>query len=130
MISNIELLKKITDLAEKDGRYRKEAYMFILASLEFTLSKLKERRHLTGQEFSKGIAEYAREQYGYLAKVVFAHWGINSTLDYGEIVYLLIDIGLMNKTEDDKKEDFKDVYVFDKEFDWPNSLPADFFDEL
>ena len=130
MISNIELLKKITDLSEKDGRYRKEAFMFILASLEFTLSKLKERRHLTGQEFSRGIAEYARDQYGYLARVVLEHWGIKSTLDYGEIVYLLIDIGMMNKTEDDKKEDFKDVYVFDKEFDWPKSLPTDFFEEL
>ena len=130
MISNIELLKKITDLAENDGRYSKEAFLFILSALEYTLSKLEERRHLTGQEFSRGIAGYAREQYGYLAKTVLSHWGITNTLDYGEIVYLLIDIGLMNKTEEDKKEDFEAVYNFEEEFNWPNSQSFDFSGEL
>ena len=118
MISNLELLRKITDLAEKDGRYHKESFIFILAAIEYTLSRLSERRHLTGQEFSKGIGEYAREQYGYLAKTVLAHWGITSTRDYGEIVYLLIGIGLMSKTEEDTIDDFFDVYDFAKEFDW------------
>lgn len=126
MISNLQLLRKITDIAEKDGRYCKEAFIFILAALEYTLSHLSERRHLTGQEFSKGIAGYAREQYGYLARTVLAHWGITSTRDYGEIVYLLIDIGLMSKTEEDTIEDFFDVYDFAKEFDWPNTKPTDF----
>ncbi len=126
MISNLELIRKITDLAEKDGRYHKESFIFILAAIEYTLSRLSERRHLTGQEFSKGIAEYAREQYGYLAQTVMAHWGITVTRDYGEIVYLLIGIGLMSKTEEDTIDDFFDVYDFDKEFDWPNTKPSDF----
>jgi len=126
MISNLELLRKITYLAEKDGRYHKESFIFILAAIEYTLSRLSERRHLTGQEFSKGIAEYAREQYGYLAPTVLAYWGITSTRDYGEIVYLLIGIGLMSKTEEDTIDDFYDVYEFDKEFEWPNTKPSDF----
>ena len=130
MISNIELLKKITDVTEKDGRYKKEAFLFILAALEYTVSKLSERRHLTGQEFSKGIADYAREQYGYFARTVLEHWGVTCTLDFGEIVYLLIEIGLMNKTEDDKKEDFADVYDFTKEFDWPGTRSSDFPDRF
>ncbi|MBN1293527.1 MAG: hypothetical protein JXB48_16930 [Candidatus Latescibacteria bacterium] len=130
MISNIELLKKITDIAEKDGRYKKEAFLFILAALEYTVSKLSERRHLTGQEFSKGIADYAREQYGYFARTVLEHWGVTCTLDFGEIVYLLIEIGLMNKTEDDKKEDFANVYKFDEEFDWPGTQSSDFPDRF
>jgi len=126
MISNLELLRKIADIAEKDGRYRKEAFIFILAALEYTLSQLSERRHLNGQEFSRGIAEYAREQYGYLARTVLAHWGISSTRDYGEIVYLLIGIGLMSKTDEDTIDDFYDVYDFEKEFDWPGTKPSDF----
>jgi len=126
MISNIELLRKIAEISEKDGRYSKEGFLFTLAALEYTVSKLPERRHLTGQELSKGIAGYAREQYGYLAKTVLNSWGIHKTLDYGEIVYLLIDEGLMNKTEDDKKEDFADAYDFDEEFAWDKSKPVDF----
>ena len=126
MISNIELLRKIAKISEKDGRYSKESFLFILASLEYILSKLKKRRHLTGQELSKGIAEYAREQYGYLAKTVLNNWGLYTTLDYGEVVYILINDGLMNKTEDDKKEDFADAYDFDEEFVWEKSKPKNF----
>lgn len=126
MISNIELLRKISKIAEKDGRFSKEGFLFILAALEYTISKLPERRHLTGQEFSKGIAEYAREQYGYLAKTVLNNWGITTTLNYGEIVYLLIDKGLMSKTEEDKKKDFGNVYDFDDEFAWDKSKPNEF----
>lgn len=126
MISNIELLRKIAKISEKDGRYSKESFLFILASLEYTLSKLTKRRHLTGQELSKGIAVYAREQYGYLAKTVLNNWGLYTTLDYGEVVYLLINGGLMNKTEDDKKEDFADAYDFNEEFAWEKSKPKDF----
>ena len=126
MISNIELLRKIAEISEKDGRYSKEGFLFILAALEYTISKLPERRHLTGQELSKGVAGYAREQYGYLAKTVLNNWGIHTTQDYGEIVYLLIDEGLMSKTEDDKKKDFADAYDFDEEFTWDKSRPVDF----
>ena len=126
MISNIELLRKIAKISEKDGRYSKESFLFILASLEYTLSKLTKRRHLTGQELSKGIAVYAREQYGFLAKTVLNNWGLYTTMDYGEVVYLLINGGLMNKTEDDKKEDFADAYDFNEEFAWEKSKPKDF----
>ena len=126
MISNIELLRKISKIAENDGRFSKEGFLFILAALEYTISKLPERRHLTGEEFSRGVAEYAREQYGYLAKTVLNNWGITETLDYGEIVYLLINEGLMSKTEDDKKEDFRNVYNFNNEFAWEKSKPNEF----
>ena len=50
MISNIELLRKISEISEKDGRYSKEGLLFILAALEYTISKLPERRHLNGQQ--------------------------------------------------------------------------------
>ena len=116
MFSNIEILKRINAVAERDGRYRKEGFLFVLAGLEYTVSKLPQRRHLSGQELSKGIAEYARDQYGYLAKTVLRNWGITKTDDFGELVYLMIDEGLMSKTEEDKKEDFHDVFRFDEEF--------------
>ena len=126
MISNVEFLRKISELADEDGRYAKEAYLFILAGLEYTLSQINERRHLTGQELSWGIASYARDQYGYLAKTVLYYWGIQKTNDFGEIVYLLIDKGLMGKTEEDQKEDFFDVFDFDMEFVWEKAKPTDF----
>ena len=126
MMSNTEILERIGRIAEEDKRYNKEAFLFVLVALEYTVSKLSVRRHLTGRELAKGIAEFAREQYGYMSKMVLNNWGITNTLDYGEIVYLLIENGLLTKTEDDRKEDFAGVYDFDMEFDWKSQSSSDF----
>jgi len=130
MMSNTEILKRISSISEHDARFKKEAYLFILVALEYTLSKLETRRHLTGQELSRGIAEFAREQYGCMAKLVLERWGIASTNDFGEIVYLLIEHGLLSKTEEDSKEDFSDVYSFDEEFGWHTFTISDIPDRL
>ncbi len=119
-----EFLRKIETVAERDGRYRLEAYLFVYAALEYLVQKLKrklatppETRHVTGQELAQGIAEYAQEQYGPTAQSVFEYWGITSTLAFGHIVFNLVDEGLMSKTESDNLEDFRDVYDFKQTFD-------------
>ena len=130
MFSNAEILERIAKIAEEDKRYEKEAFLFVLVALEYTISKLKVRRHLTGAELAKGIAGFAREQYGYMARTVLENWGITITMDFGEIVYLLIEHGLLTKTDTDKKEDFAEVYDFRVEFDWKRMRSPDFPDRL
>lgn len=117
-------LRKIEEIAERDGRYKSAAYLFIYAALEYLVSRLKQKgaappagRHVTGQELSGAIAEYAREQYGPLARPVLEHWGLRTTLDFGHIVFNLVEEGLMGATEEDSLEDFRDVYDFDDAFD-------------
>jgi uncharacterized repeat protein (TIGR04138 family) len=44
---------------------------------------------------------------------VLNHWGVRSTGDFGDIVFNLIDIGQMKKTESDRREDFDDVFDFE-----------------
>ena len=73
-------------------------------------------RHLTGQELCEAIREYAVDQYGLMAKVVLNSWGIRSTGDLGEIVYNLINIGMMKKSSTDRREDFDNVYDFEEAF--------------
>ena len=73
-------------------------------------------RHITGQEFCDGIRRYAIDQYGPLARTVLEYWGIHETLDFGKIVFALVDIGLMRKTEEDSLDDFKGVYDFKTAF--------------
>ncbi|MFC1528654.1 Minf_1886 family protein [Candidatus Latescibacterota bacterium] len=126
MLSNIEIINRLDKIAEEDKRYRKEAYLFVLVALEHTVSKLPVRRHLSGQDLSKGIANFARQQYGYMAKTVLDRWGVRSTMDYGEIVYLMIEHGLLSKSGQDSKKDFAHVYNFDKEFSWNNVKPSKF----
>jgi uncharacterized repeat protein (TIGR04138 family) len=49
-----------------------------------------------------------------MAKCVLNQWGIRSTGDFGEIVFGLIEIGQMRKTDSDRREDFDDVFNFDE----------------
>jgi uncharacterized repeat protein (TIGR04138 family) len=74
-------------------------------------------RHVTGQQLCEACRLYAVEQYGYLAKIVLASWGIHSTSDFGELVYNLIRIEQMRKSESDRREDFNDVYDFNDAFE-------------
>ncbi len=108
-----EALEKIL---ARDKRYKLPAYLFIFEALEYTQKKKKKRGHLTGKELLAGIRDLAREKFGRMAKTVFGEWGVKTTDDFGEIVFNLVAEGLLRKTEEDKKEDFHDVYSFDEVF--------------
>jgi uncharacterized repeat protein (TIGR04138 family) len=73
--------------------------------------------HITGQQLSESCRLYAIEQYGYLARIVLSSWGVHCTGDFGELVYNLIRIEQMRKSESDRREDFDDVYDFENAFD-------------
>ncbi len=73
-------------------------------------------RHLTGQELSEAIRQYAIDQYGFLAKQVLNSWGLHTTGDFGEVVYNLIRVGLMKKSSEDRREDFDDCFDFEQAF--------------
>ncbi len=109
-------LKKIEEILEKDPSYKFEAYTFVLAALHDTVSGLKKPRHITGQELALGIRKYALDQFGPMVKTVLHHWGIRTTLDFGKIVFSLIDFGLLSKQPEDKLEDFDKVYDFEEAF--------------
>jgi len=109
--------KKLAAIVEKDTRYKPDAYEFVMQGLWSTQKKLKKPAHVTGRELAEGIREFALEQYGPMVKTVFEHWGVKSTADFGEIVFAMVDQGIMGKTEEDSREDFLDVYSFDEAFD-------------
>ena len=50
-----------------------------------------------------------------MAADVLRNWGIKETVDFGNIVFTLVENGLMGKTEQDSVEDFTDVFDFDEE---------------
>jgi uncharacterized repeat protein (TIGR04138 family) len=96
----------------RDARYQERAYLFVLAALEYAQGKLEQRRHLTGGELAVACRDFALEQFGLLASTVLAHWGIQRTEDFGQIVFRLIDEGLLARQPSDKIEDFDQVYDF------------------
>jgi uncharacterized repeat protein (TIGR04138 family) len=93
-------------ISGRDTRYPLEAYLFVLDGLEYLRLKTGEKRHVSGQELSASLLEFAITQFGPLAKAVFTRWSILSTHDFGYLVYNLIDIQLLQKRRTDALEDF------------------------
>ena len=112
------------EVARKHRRYDPEAYLFVFESLDHAIAKLGERRHLTGSELSLAARDLAVERFGFLARTVLEAWGVTRTDDFGEIVYHLIDDGVMSKTDEDKKSDFDGVYDFHEAFDLDYFKPS------
>lgn len=113
---------------EKDPRYNRDAYLFVKDALDYTqkivLKENKgEMRHVTGQELLGGIRAYALIQFGPMTKMVLEEWGVKCCEDFGEIVFNMVDIGLLGKTEKDSRDDFRGGYDFDAAFTRP-FLPA------
>jgi uncharacterized repeat protein (TIGR04138 family) len=109
-----ELLERIQ---ARETRYAEQAYLFVLASIEFLQQRLPLRRHVSGQELAGAVRDYARDQFGLLASSVLRYWGISETLDVGRIVYTLVDVGLLITRPEDRLEDFEHVYDFGSAFD-------------
>ncbi|MEW6170565.1 MAG: Minf_1886 family protein [Candidatus Omnitrophota bacterium] len=113
----MDFYQKINLIIEKDKRYKADAYEFTMQALHFTQNKLNRSGHLTGKELLEGIKEFGLDKYGIMLKNLLEYWGLTSTDDFGEIVFNMINYGLMSKTDNDSKNDFKNVYSFNLAFD-------------
>lgn len=114
----------LENILAKDSRYHRDAYLFIREALDFTQKLiLKENRgqvrHVTGQELLDGIKQLALQQFGPMTATVFEEWGIKNCRDFGEIVFNMVEIGLLAKTEKDSRDDFQNGYDFDDAFRKP-----------
>lgn len=112
----------LEQLMEIDRRYTGQAYAFVLTALEEVVEELPERRHVSGCELAEGCRELALRLYGPLAKTVLEHWNIRATRDFGEIVFNLLEVGILSKDEADSRRDFENVFdfdeVFEREYPW------------
>ncbi|MEO0114880.1 MAG: Minf_1886 family protein [candidate division WOR-3 bacterium] len=109
--------EKFDEILRKDPRYKLEAYFFVLAALDYTRKMTKKPKHVTGKELLEGIKRLGLEQYGIMTKTVFESWGVRTTRDFGEIVFNMVNAGILAKTEEDKIEDFDNVYDFSEVFE-------------
>lgn len=106
-------------LLSRDPRYTDEAYAFVRAGLDYTVRRLDKPRHVSGRELLDGIREFALAEFGPMTKTVLNGWGIQRTEDVGEIVFNMVETGLLGKTEKDSRADFAGGYDFDDVFRKP-----------
>jgi uncharacterized repeat protein (TIGR04138 family) len=101
----------------REPRFREAAYLFVLTALEHRQLQLPERRHITGRELAESCRDLALERFGVTARLVLDYWGIRSTADIGDIVFTLVDLGLLLSQPTDTRDDFLDVFDFDRAFE-------------
>ncbi len=125
--------KTLQQLADNVGLYPPEAYDFIQQGLSHTVQKIhgtltapKVNRHVSGQDLCVGLREYAMQQWGLLARSVLERWNITATVDFGRIVFALIEFGHMQKQDEDTLDDFRDVYDFHRAFEADYRIPVTF----
>lgn len=135
--------KTLQEVVDSLGVYPVDAFRFVEEGLSFTVERLNpaqvspgrtpapgsaasrtarpmrapEPKHISGQQLCEGLRDYALSQWGMMARTVLIRWRVNCTLDFGKIVYALIDAGHMQKTDQDSVDDFRDVYEFKAAFE-------------
>ena len=105
-------------------RYPVDAFHFVRRGLDYTVHRCHKNpealpegeRHVSGRQLSGGLRDYAIEQYGLLAGLMLKRWRIVSTDDFGQIVFSMVNGGLMQASPSDSLDDFADGFDFAQAF--------------
>lgn len=118
------------------GEYHPMGYQFVRECLRHTVEmvhgsrELDERdpatlanpdpsRHISAQQLCYGLKDLASERYGLLARTVLNRWGIRATRDIGNIVFAMLAVGILGRSDNDALEQFENVFDFAEEFALP-----------
>jgi uncharacterized repeat protein (TIGR04138 family) len=119
-MAKINFAEVVENICASDSRYTLDAYHFVQEGLNHTLKSLKRsghaHRHVSGQELLHGLRDFALKEYGPMSKAVLNEWGIRTTDDFGQVVFNLVNAGVLGKNETDSPSDFKNVFTFDDAF--------------
>jgi len=121
-------------LAQQEyGEYHPLAYQFVRECVRHTVEMvhgLREReerettslatpdptRHVSAQQLCYGLKDLAIDRYGGMSHTVLRHWGIRTTRDVGNIVFAMLAVGILGRSENDSLEQFEGVFDFGEEF--------------
>ena len=128
-------VRRLIEVIEADGRYPLEAYRFLQEGLDHAVKMahgdqagIRKRRrrsrkkadegdlsrhphHVDGRQLCLGLRDLAEKRWGRMATLVLRGWNVRGTLDFGEMVFVLVENRFLQKTDRDRREDFADVYA-------------------
>lgn len=114
---DVKLAEEVLErLQAHNPRFNPRSYLLVLSALHNVMGRLGEPRHITGNELADGVRYLALDRFGLLAKTVLEHWGIHTTDHLGEIVFDLVECGVLVKQEEDRMEDFRNLFDFEEAF--------------
>lgn len=123
----------VTDRASRPKpKFPPQAYLFVTEALKVAqdhagklrnLEEDEDSAHISGVELLEGVRILGTRMFGMMAPTVFRLWGIESTHDFGRVVFDLVERGELRKTDEDHLEDFAGIYDFNDVF--LESYPVD-----
>lgn len=125
IMSRRDFQRVVEAILKDDKRYAVGAYVFVRMALDFTVKNHKKNpddprgQHVSAAELLEGCRAFALETFGPMAAVLFKQWGVKSCEDIGQIVFNMVKVKEMSKTDDDKIEDFSNGYDFYEAFERP-----------
>jgi uncharacterized repeat protein (TIGR04138 family) len=112
-------VSSLQEVVDAVGVYPADAYLFVQQGLSYTVEKIHGQvpepnasHHISGRDLCLGLRDVALDRWGLLARTVLERWNITTTLDFGRIVFAMVEHQLMQKTEHDQLHDFRQVYDF------------------
>lgn len=126
-----EQLDIIRKICEEDDTFPPMAYCFVRDSVHKALDNIvKARRQIPfaaddeppdikGADLCRFFRDTLINRFGPSAIDVLDTWNIKKTSDFGKIIYKLISVEILGKSENDSIEDFDDVFDFTEEFVMP-----------
>ena len=121
-MQKLEFDAAVEMIVSRDPRYARDAYHFLNEALRHTVKQRRKGRdpggetHVNGRQLLEGIRVFALKEFGPMVVTVFEYWGLRRCQDFGEMVYNLVRVKLLAKTDSDSIEDFRDVYTFQEAF--------------
>mgnify|MGYP000344304032 CR=1 FL=1 len=115
----------IEAILKDDNRYAVGAYVFVRMGLDYTVKEFGKdsqgagASHVTAAQLLEGLRKFGLETFGPMMSVLLKEWNVKSCSDFGQIVFNMIKVGEMSKTQEDKIEDFDGVYDFYDAFERP-----------
>jgi uncharacterized repeat protein (TIGR04138 family) len=93
-----------------------DAILFVLRGLAQNHATASGASHIDAAELCWRLHDQAIARFGAKARDQLKSWGIESTNDFGQIVFGLIGEGLATQNETDKLEDFHQLFDFESAF--------------
>ena len=120
-MSHLSLPNVVKKILQTESRFSPAAYDFVRKSLDQSLRKFgkdeqSKPSHVRGHQLLEGFRILALQEFGPLAKTVLNEWGIENCAQVGDIVFQLVQHGVLGKSETDQPEDFQEIWTFTEAF--------------
>lgn len=109
-------------IKEKNGKYPEKAYLFafkILKDLAKNNKNQQKSENIKAANLLITFRNYALNEFGPMTASVLQEWNICSCRDLGNVIFDLVNAGVLEKDETDRIEDFEEIYDFNEAFIHP-----------